>query len=132
MVLMVLQFSCSLETSNSEPTFYFETMPMESVELPSEFNFGEIYTINVSYKVPSTCYSFSDIFIDNEGNSKTIAIINSVISDQICESYNNRLDVASFDLKIENRDSYILRFWRGKDLNGQDNYYTVEVPVTGG
>ena len=132
MVVMVLQYSCSLETSSDEPSFYFETMPMESVELPLEFNYGETYTVNVSYEVPSNCYNFSDIYIENNGNTRTIAVINSVISDRICEPFNDRLAVASFDLKIESRDSYVLRFWKGKDLNGQDNYYIVEIPVTDG
>lgn len=130
LVLMVLQFSCSLETSNEDPISFF--MPMESVELPLEFVYGETYTINVSYEVPSNCYSFRDFYIEQSGNTRTIAVMNWVITNQNCETFNNRLEVASFDLKIESRDRYVLRFWQGKDLNGQDNYYTVEIPVTDG
>ncbi len=82
--------------------------------------------------MPSTCYSFRDIIIEDQGNIKTIIVINSVIIGEICESYNERTDVASFDLRIDRRGSYILRFWRGKNENGLDDYYIAEIPVTGG
>jgi len=35
----------------------------------------------------------------------------------------------SFDFKVIYTGTYVFKFWQGKDVNGNDLYYIVEVPV---
>lgn len=127
---LLLLLNCSVDSVSSEPTFHPESMPVNNVYIQDEFTFGNTYTIMVDYYVPSTCYSFKDFFFIGEGTELTSIVLNNVIDDQLCEPYNGRLEEASFDLKIENRGPYVFKFWKGKNSLGEDNYYTVEVPVT--
>lgn len=127
---LLLFWNCSVDSASSQPTFSSKTMPVNNVYVPDEFRMGQTYNIMVDYFVPSTCYSFNNFYIIEEGTIITAAVINSVINDQLCEPYSGRLAEASFDLKVDSRGPYVFKFWKGKDSLGEDNYYVVEVPVT--
>lgn len=126
----LLLLNCSVDEGSSEPTFVPQTMPINDVFIPESFVYGDTYNIMVDYYVPNTCYSYRSFYVVEEENIITAAVFNSVINDALCEPYNNRLAQASFDLKINSRETYVLKFWRGKNNLGEDNYYIVEVPVT--
>ncbi len=128
--LLLLLLNCSADSVSSEPTFYPESMPVNNVYIAEAFTFGNTYTIRVDYFVPSTCYSFRDFYFEQEGTVLTSIVLNSVINGQLCEPYSGRLAEASFDIKVDLRGQYIFKFWKGKNSLGEDNYYTVEVPVT--
>ncbi|MDX1470712.1 MAG: hypothetical protein R3213_04385 [Flavobacteriaceae bacterium] len=125
----LLTVGCSVDSASNEPAYQTMFMPISEVELPESFVFGQSYNIKVYYNVPSNCYSFSNFFFQDEDNIKTIAVINSVLTNVMCETYTNVTDVASFDLRIDRNESYIFKFWKGKNVNGEDDYYVVEVPV---
>ena len=118
--------SCSL--SEDDPKYHFEILPIESVEIPNEFTLGETYPITVSYYKPSSCYAFNDFYYSSELNERTIAVINTVYDDQACTQALELTD-ATFNFMVNNNGSYIFKFWQGEDDNGEDIYYTVEVPV---
>ena len=50
--------SCGID--DDAQSFYFEILPIESVELPEEFVFGDTYEIFIDYIRPSSCYVFND------------------------------------------------------------------------
>lgn len=129
LVLCFLIAGCSKDDSSPGPSFVFESMAVNDVQVPEEFVFGQTYTISMFYRVPSTCYSFHTIVIEEEGNQKTMTILNSVLTNVLCEPYDNVTSEASFDLNVNSYEPYVFRFWKGKDINGQDDYYIVEVPV---
>ena len=119
--------SCSLG-NDDDPKYHFEVLPIESVEIPSEFTLGETYPITVSYFKPSSCYTFNDFYYSSELNERTIAVINTVYDDQVCTQA-LELAEATFNFMVNNNGSYIFKFWQGEDDNGNDLYYIVEVPV---
>lgn len=130
-LLCVLVFSfasCSVDTDNSND-FYYEILPVESVDIPTEFTLGETYEIRVSYLKPSGCHVFNDFYYVSELNQRTVAVINTVYPNRNCQEYDNELVEVSFNFMVNNNGTYVFRFWQGEDENGNDTYYIVEVPV---
>jgi len=125
--LLCILMSCSL-SGDDEPNYHFEVLPIESVEIPDTFTLGETYPITVSYFKPSSCYTFNDFYYLSELNERTVAVINTVFDDQVCTQALELTD-ATFNFKVISNGSYIFKFWQGEDENGEDLYYTVEVPV---
>lgn len=127
--LSIFLFGCSPDSSNPEPSFYTIAMPVSDVDVPQEFTYGQTHTVSVMYRVPNTCFSFNTMVIEGEDNEKTVTVINTVLTNVLCEPYDNVISEASFDLRINSYEDYVFRFWKGKNVNGEDDYYVVEVPV---
>lgn len=124
--------SCSLNDDKGEE-FHYELLPIENVEIPSEFILGETYTIVVRYYRPTTCYAFNGFYYEKDLNVRTVAVQNVVFdSNTNCEDIDPieaNLVEASFDFYVTSNGSYIFKFWQGVDDNGEDVFYEVEVPV---
>ncbi len=126
-LLTISLASCSVDSDL--PDFHTEYLPVESVTMPSEFVFGEVYTIHLSYLRPSGCHIFNNFYYASEGNQRTVAIITTVYSNPDCQIFDNEIVEVSFDFMANSTGTYVFRFWQGKDTNGNDTYYIVEVPV---
>ncbi len=130
---LLLFVSCSLDDDNSNDgsaNYSFEILSVESVDIPDAFTLGEVYPITVSYFKPSTCHSFKEFYYLKENNIRTVAPINYVFENNSCETLTNELVEATFNFIVNSNGSYIFKFWQGEDNNGEDQYLTIEVPVT--
>lgn len=119
--------SCSVDDDNVN--FSFEILPVESVDIPTEFTLGEVYPITISYFRPSTCYAFNDFYYLKELNERTVAPINYVFDRNDCETLDNVLVEETFNFIVTSTGSYIFKFWQGEDNNGESQFLTIEVPV---
>ncbi|MEY8849405.1 hypothetical protein AB9K26_11345 [Psychroserpens sp. XS_ASV72] len=126
--LVCTVLSCSVEDDNT-PNFYNEILPVESVNMPSEFQLGSSHEITMTYLRPTGCHVFSDFYYVSELNQRTVAIITSVFTDIDCETFENEEVQVTLNFQVNNNGTYIFRFWQGEDANGNDIYYIVEVPV---
>jgi hypothetical protein len=131
-IIITSVLSCSLDNSTEEE-FFFEILPIESVTLPNEMRYQESYTINYTYFKPSTCHIFNDLYYLSEGNFRTIAVINTVLNEVnnvVCQPLTDELEERSFTFFCSNNSgTYVFKFWKGKDENGEDVYTFVEVPI---
>lgn len=123
--------SCSLDDGDNSLNFYPEVLPIEEFDIPVEFQIGQTYEIKVWYRVPSTCHVFDKIYYEKDLNIRTIAVQTIVTERDDCTNYSlqSELAEASFDFYVTNNGSYIFKFWKGIDDNGEDLFYEVEVPV---
>lgn len=119
--------SCTLG-DNTQPNYSFEVLPIDSVDIPDQFTLGETYEITVHYTKPSSCYVFHDFYYVSELNQRTVAVINTVYTDQACTQATEPAD-ATFNFMVNSNGTYVFKFWQGTDDNGTDLYYIVEVPV---
>jgi len=119
--------SCSLDDDNIN--YSFEILPVESVDIPDEFQLGETYPITVSYYRPSTCHSFKEFYYLKENNQRTVAPINYVFEQDDCETLEDELVEVTFNFIVESNGSYIFKFWQGEDTDGEDEHLTFEIPV---
>jgi hypothetical protein len=118
--------SCNVDDGIS---YRYEVLPIESVELPAEFELGETYTIIYRYYRPTTCYRDSGIYFEKELNTRTFASRNIVIDGQNCNALDMVLVEKTFDFYVTSNGSYIFKFWNGKDANGDNIYLEYEIPV---
>lgn len=123
-------FSASCDLNDDDGTSYsFEILPVESVDIPEEFELGEIYPITVSYFRPSTCHAFKEFYYLKENNERTVAPITYVFDGNDCETLEESLVESTFNFHVTSNGSYIFKFWQGEDDNGETQYLTIEVPV---
>lgn len=124
---LLLFTSCSV--NDDSVNFSFEVLPVDSVEIPNEFELGETYPITVSYFRPSTCHSFKEFYYLKENNQRTVAAINYVFEDNDCADLQDSMTEETFNFIVTSNGSYIFKFWQGENDEGKDQYLTIEVPV---
>ncbi|MBF8148957.1 hypothetical protein ITJ86_03560 [Winogradskyella sp. F6397] len=118
--------SCSLE--NDSNYVGNEIIPIESVEIPDHFLFGESYEIEITYNRPSTCYRFYNFLYEINENERTVAIINSVYNNSTCVQEEESVTV-TLNFLVTETETYLFKFYQGRDEEGEDQYYLAEVPV---
>ncbi len=126
--LVTLLFSCSLDDDN--PSFSFEILPIEDVDIPEEFTLGEVYPITVTYDRPTNCHAFRDFYYLKENNERTVAVISTLFEENNCVDLVDESLTATFNFQVTSNGSYIFKFWQGQDENEDDIYLEIEVPVT--
>ncbi|TXG37101.1 hypothetical protein [Seonamhaeicola maritimus] len=129
MLCLTLIFFASCSVDDDSADFSFEILPVESVDIPTEFELGEVYPITISYFRPSTCYAFNDFYYLKDLNERTVAPINYVFERNDCETLEDELVEVSLNFIVTNTGSYIFKFWQGEDNNGDGQFLTIEVPV---
>ena len=127
-VLICSVMSCDVGGDDSL-NYYYETLPIESVNMPDEFTFGYTYEIEMTYLRPTDCHQFNDFYYLSDESQRTIAIITTVFTDLTCTPFDYELEEVSFNFQVNSHDSYTFRFWLGEDDNGNDTYHVVEIPV---
>lgn len=128
---LILFVSCSISDNGSSYDGYsLDVLPIESVDIPDTFTLGETYPITVHYFTPSTCYSFKEFYYLKNNNERTVAVINYVADNPNCTDLQDELTEATFNFVVTSNGSYVFKFWQGTDENGDDQYLTIEVPVT--
>ncbi|MCL5127158.1 hypothetical protein [Algibacter sp. L4_22] len=125
--LTLILASCSVD--DDSVNYSFEILPVESVDIPTEFVIGETYPITISYLKPSSCHSFREFYYLKNNNERTVAPINYVFEEDNCETLENELVENTFNFIVTGNGSYIFRFWQGEDADGEDQYLIIEVPV---
>jgi hypothetical protein len=123
---LILNASCSIDEGVN---FKTDILPVESVDIPSEFELGGTYPITISYFRPSTCHQFREFYYFKENNERTVAPITYVFDRNDCETLENNLVEATLNFHVTSNGSYVFKFWQGENENGETQYLTIEVPV---
>jgi len=127
MLVAVTLISCKLG-DNDDANFELKSLPIEEAVVPAEFEFGMSYTIKVEYDLPNGCHSFYDLYYQQEGTSRIIAISSLVDTKAACTEALIRKE-HEFVVNVAQREDYTFKFWKGEDNNGNNIYEDVIVPV---
>lgn len=125
--IVLLFNSCDLEDTNDH--FHSVILPVESVDIPTEFALGQTYEITVRYFRPSNCHAFDGFYYEKVLNERTIAVQNIVLEQGGCEDLTNSLVEETFDFYVTSNGSYIFKFWQGTNTAGEDVFLEYEIPV---
>jgi len=127
LILSVL-LSCELEVDENQQ-FSSELMPISSVNIPSQFIFGQTHEITLNYTRPNDCYVFERIISQiDESNNRLIAVVDSNYFNNNCGD--NPIEATvSFNFTATDNETYIFQFFQGTSDNGEDQYLIIEVPV---
>ncbi len=123
---MLVFASCSID--DNSPVMHTEIMPIESVDIPEHFIQGQTHEIFVNYNRPSSCYQFYDFLYEINGNVRSVSVVNSVYTNATCVQQ-EELVTASFEFTVNGTETYVFKFYLGKNDEGVDQYHLVEVPV---
>ncbi|MCF6129727.1 hypothetical protein L1S35_08580 [Flavobacterium sp. AS60] len=130
--LLVLFFILNSCSPGDDTQYSYRLIPIESVEIPTEFTLGETYPITVHYTLPTSCYHFSSLYYDKNLNIRTIAVETLVETRNNCQEL-SAVDGArteTFNFYVTSNGTYIFKFYQGKDDQGNDIFLEYEVPVT--
>ena len=125
---LVLFTACSIDDDTTQYTF--EILPVESVIIPDEFAIGQTYPISVSYYLPTNCHAFKEFYYFKENNERTVAPVTYVFEESDCQPLEDVLVESTLNFIVTSNGSYIFKFWQGEDIDGEDQYLIIEVPVT--
>lgn len=105
--------------------------PTLSVALPENFEYGQEYEIEISYKRPTNCHNFSGLDISQNENEIQIGVVTSYrTSNTNCSTTGNLNATTALNFVAERDDFYIFKFWQGATAGGENRFLTIEVPVT--
>ncbi|WP_447635598.1 hypothetical protein [Flavobacterium microcysteis] len=130
-VIAITTFSsCELNDDNTV-SYRFELIPTESAVFPESFVVGRTYTIKVYYKRPTSCHFFEGFYYEKSLNVRTIAVQTGIINANNCTELDDEPVEATFDFMATptNENAYIFKFYKGKDLSGQNVFLEYRVPV---
>ncbi|WP_299332626.1 hypothetical protein [uncultured Psychroserpens sp.] len=130
-ILLLCFVMCSLlscNISDDNPNYIVEALPIDSVDLPDTFVFGQTHEITLTYTKPSGCYLFNNLLYEIDENQRDVAVIAAFFPDEVCDQ-TPIVEEFTFNFKVTSTESYTFRFWTGGDENGVDTYLIVEVPV---
>jgi len=128
-LIVSLTFS-SCELGDDGPNFHFVPLRIESVEMPESFDLNETYEINVTYTIPDGCTYYEGFDVEKEATStrKVVAIGAQRTDIEACTQV-VREEMASFNFVVLYDQMYLFRFYQGEDVNGEQLFLEVEVPV---
>ena len=128
LILITSILGCGLDDDNTSYTYH--VVPIDSYTVPESFTLGETYEIKLKYQKPTPCHIFQGIYYDKNLNTRTIGIQTAVQNNQTCTEVLPPLSETSFNFMVNNTGSYIFKFYKGKDIDGEDIFEEVEIPVT--
>ena len=121
-------WSCDIGDDVTQ-NFQSELMPIESVNIPSEFIFGETHEITVFYSRPNGCYTFERFINQPEANNtRIVAVVDTNYFNDNCTQAIVDAEV-SFNFTATSLETYTFQFFQGTSSTGEDQYLIVEVPV---
>ncbi len=129
-LVVFLIFGCSNDDDNyNDHAYQLEYVSVISADLPDEFIYGYTYRINMTIELPNSCYYYYNQYdYIYEGTSRLIYPIGHLDLGIPCTP---DITETTFSILVEARQSepYIFKFYQGEDADGQDLFFTIEVPV---
>ena len=108
----------------------FEMLPIESIQLPSEFVLNEEYDIDFTFIRPTNCHGYQNVFSVAENETRTLAVKSIIYTNPSCEDITeNNIASQSFKFTVLYDQVYVFRIWKGADQFGEEIYEIIEVPV---
>ena len=124
---LLVFYSC-LNDDNDQPNYAYEYLPIDEALTPESFTYGELDTITVKYSLPSSCYSFYQVFYETLDSTRTVAVTAIVDLDVQCTQATVQ-EEKKIVVKASQREDYIFKFFKGKDSNNENVFEEVIVPV---
>lgn len=123
-----LYLSCSKEPETEDVTL--ELLPVSAIELPVNFNINTENIIKVSFARPTECYAFNQFYSESGNSISTIAVESTVIRKKNggCRPLqSNNIMTQNLKFRPVKTGEYTLKFWNGKDTNGDDLFLTYNI-----
>ncbi|KQC28620.1 hypothetical protein [Flagellimonas eckloniae] len=127
-VLAISLSSCSKDDKDDD-VFRSVYVNVLEADLPDEFDYGNIYNIDVTIELPNSCYIYYDEFnYVYKGDERLIFPIAYIEEGDNCTQ---STEETTFSIRFQALQTkpYVFKFYQGKDTNGENMYLTYTVPV---
>ncbi|MEO1009806.1 MAG: hypothetical protein AAFX53_00780 [Bacteroidota bacterium] len=120
--------SCDLDDNG--PNFHFTSLQIVSADLPESFELNETYEIQVRYVIPDGCTIFEGFDVSRQDTTvRNVVAVGARRTDaEACTQAIEELE-ATFNFVVLYNETYVFRFWQGSSVDGEDEFFEVEVPV---
>ena len=125
-LIVISHLSC---TSDDNYTQY-EILAIDNIDLPESFSLNETYTINYTFKRPTSCHAFYETLLQSFEENRSLAVSSVVLPNNNCiDLSEDNASFQSFEFKVLYDQTYKFNIWKGRNTSGEDVYETIEVPV---
>lgn len=139
-ITALLISSCDIEDDG--PRIAYEYAEVTAADLPESFIMGNVYEIDVTYVLPSACHMAAGVDVRRGGivgaERRKVYIAGVAAYDANLANCDEEGDEealtkeGTFTITIDEAEPFTFFLWTGTDSNGQNQYTTVEVPVSDG
>lgn len=126
-IFTLLLTSC-LKDDDVNANYHFETLPVDSIQLPDTLNLNEVYDITINYDLPDSSHSFYQLYFEHNEKERIVAVI-SYVNEDVSATGPVLNKEYTFKLTAAQEEEYIFKLWKGKDENDEDIFDTITVPV---
>lgn len=135
MFLLLVLTACSKDNqvaysdNLTNQSYVIANIPIDNISLPDSFVYGETYTIDFEYTLPSKCYYYNNLEYSIANQTEinlAVAVYVDLVSDCILEE---KQEQNSFIITINLLESYKFKLWTGKDDHGEDTFKEIVIPV---
>ncbi len=124
---LVLFNGCDI--SSDEVSYRFVSLVTVAVEMPETFRLNETYEIAVTVLEPNGCTEFEGFdILPEETTVRRVVAIGTEQDDMPCTEALKEVET-SFEFVCLYEETYVFRFWTGKNEAGLDEFMEIEVPV---
>lgn len=127
--IMALTVSCGINDDYDGKKFRVEFVAIDSVKIPEVFIQGRTYPIKAIYNKPTDCHSIDGFYYQANGFTRTVALQAIVVENDDCKTLNDDPEETFFNFIVGNNSSYLFKFYKGEDNEGNPVFLEVEVPV---
>lgn len=141
LLLPVLLLS-SCEVDDDGPVIAYDYAEVIEADLPESFILGNVYEIEVTYFLPSACHMAAGIDVRRGGlagaDRRKIYVAGVASYDanlancDVEEDEEAMTKKGTFTVTIDEDEPFTFYLWTGTTSNGQNQFTTVEVPVSDG
>lgn len=120
----------SCEISDDGLKVSYSIVAVDSVQMPTTFDFGETYDIPVFYTKPSDCHVFDGFSVTADLNVRNISTVLAQLDSGNCATGNATIvEEQTLRFTAASNGSYVFRFFNGLGPNNEQTYleYTVFV-----
>lgn len=126
LLFIISLLACSVEEN---PKQHYEIVPVENFIVPDTFSFRQMHRIKLYYKRPTSCHAFNGFYFDQFENVRNVAIQCIVSNTTSCQPTFEEAYEVSFEFYANNLQTYLFRFYKGRDNEGNAVFESVEIPV---
>lgn len=124
--LVLFLFGCELDSGEN---FYFINLEVVSADFPENFIMGQTHSIAVSYRRPDDCTFFEGFdVLSPDDSTRNVVAIGTVFTNDDCNNTNDLVE-ATLYFTVLNSESYLFRFYSGRDNTQQPIYVEYEIEV---
>ena len=106
-------------------------VPVETVVLPEDFVPGKSFSVELVYRKPTECHSFTRINTNIEENNLYFGVVNQYDpTNPDCIEISDLTGEKEFNITLGEEETYNFHFWQGFDENDSPIFLTREIKIS--